>query len=80
MKFKNFLYGIAFICLSAYTSLAQEVKDSTSLEEVYLQSSSVKGELKKTPASVSLLNKTELQRSSPTLTTQSFNRVPGVSF
>lgn len=78
MKFKNLLYGTTLACISVYNSLAQQVKDSTSLEEIYLQSSSVKGELKKTPASVSLLNKTELQRSSPTLTTQSFNRVPGV--
>lgn len=85
MKLKIYatlIVGILFhnLSLQAQEKKLEPVLDSTvsSLPQVVLKGTSIQTGLMQTPAAVNLLSEEELNRSSPNLLTEAFNRVPGV--
>ncbi len=82
MKISTYLLAALSICCTTFTQAQEKqtepVLDSTTLPQVLLKGTGIQSELKKTPAAVNLLDNTELNRSTPTLLTASFNRIPGV--
>ncbi|MDR6301516.1 TonB-dependent receptor family protein [Mesonia maritima] len=67
-----------FGIISAKAQQNTTKKDSTSLEKVLIQSTSIEEEMQSIPAAVNYLDSEELTRTSATLLTESFNRKPGV--